>query len=60
MFSMNKEHFASLCDQVLIPRLDTLLNSKLADVHDTLDIMAAELARIETKTVGQEPTAPAS
>jgi hypothetical protein len=57
---MNKERFALLCDQILIPRLDTLLTDKLADLDGKLDIMAAELARIGTDTSARGQPAPTS
>jgi len=42
---MTKDKFQALCEQVLIPRIGDLLHERLADIDDTLEIMAREMAR---------------
>lgn len=42
---MTKDKFQMLCEQVLIPRMGDLLHERLADIDDTLQIMAREMAR---------------
>jgi hypothetical protein len=43
---MTKDKFQSLCDRILVPRMGDLLHQHLSPVHETLEIMAAELVRI--------------
>jgi hypothetical protein len=42
---MTKDKFRLLCAQVLVPRIGDLLHERLADIDDTLQIMAREMAR---------------
>lgn len=42
---MTKDKFKMLCEQVLIPRLGNLMHLHLTGVHESLDIIARELAR---------------
>ncbi|MBL6938833.1 MAG: hypothetical protein ISS15_09140 [Alphaproteobacteria bacterium] len=44
---MTKDKFQVLCEQVLVPKVGDLLHTQLLELHGTLEIMAAELARIE-------------
>ena len=44
---MTKDNFASLCDQVLVPRIGDLLRRELLERDDMLEILARQLARIE-------------
>jgi hypothetical protein len=44
---MTKEKFDLLCKQVLVPKLGDLMHAQLATLHETLDIIAGTLARIE-------------
>lgn len=43
---MTKDKFQALCEQVLIPRLGTLMHQQLTGLHESLDIIARELVRI--------------
>jgi len=52
MRDMTKEKFQTLCDQVLVPRIGALLHSQLLELHATLDIIAAELIRLEQRLDG--------
>ena len=44
---MTKDKFQVLCERILIPRMGDLLHNHLTSVHETLEILAAELVRIE-------------
>jgi len=46
MAHMTKDKFQALCEDVLIPILGKLLHHQLAELHDTLEIMAREMVRM--------------
>ena len=43
---MTKDKFRELCEEVLIPLLGKLLYHQLAELHDTLEVMAREMVRM--------------
>ena len=43
---MTKDKFRILCEDVLIPLLGKLLYHQLAELHDTLEVMAREMVRM--------------
>ena len=43
---MTKDKFKMLCEQVLIPRLGDFMRFQLTDLHETLEIIERELARV--------------
>ena len=45
---MTKEKFQILCERVLVPRIGDLMHLQLTTMHETVDLIAQELVRIET------------
>lgn len=46
---MLTKKFETLCEEVLLPKIDEMLRGHLKEVHEVLDITNRELARIEQK-----------
>jgi hypothetical protein len=43
---MNKHQFRTYCERVLIPQISQVINERLKEVADVLDIIARELIRV--------------
>jgi hypothetical protein len=43
---MTKDKFQTLCEDVLVPLLGKILHHQLAELHDTLEVMAREMVRM--------------
>ena len=43
---MTKDKFELLCERVLVPKIGDLMHRQLAPLHDTLEMIAAELTRL--------------
>jgi hypothetical protein len=51
---MNKNKFETLCEGVLIPKIDETVKRRVKPIRQMLDIMARALAHIERKIDGIE------
>lgn len=52
---MNKNKFATLCENVLIPQIDDVVRKRVKPLRQMVDILARALAHIERKIDRMEP-----